>query len=474
MIKLKDILPEKVRIAESQRKVNANAKKLLAEQGDSKLNENWIDSVQTFMDYAGLIPWYGDIIDAINATIYFIRGKWMHGILSIIAMIPIVGSVLALPFKAAFKILGAAGRGIGKLIIKSAGKEAAEKFVKACIKKGANEQLQAVLAIVKKHNEAILDKLTFITKHFEKLHNFNHMLVPDFMEQNIRSMGKAGSKTMDGLIKFFENVDAAYAKEVKSKFPDIDTKISATGGRPELNLAKQYRVGDNVFGKYASKDGSDDLYTFSSKANITDNQIVFKRKYDKGVPTNEFSMITTVTKKGLYKDGMTQLSKRMPDHILFEETNISTDGLEIWIGCLKHGYRALDELFTVPVSAAGTKTKFANLSKKTGTEKYPVAKFDTLADAKEAEKIVENFCNDIPDAKVTIIYPKPPYKLPSGKLHRPTSIYTLEVTLPKLQSTTKSINYYTSHIPQIKAVPRFATPDESDGYQPNRYRQLGQ
>ncbi len=472
-------MTEQSRITESQKKVNANAKKLLAEQGTGKLNENWIDTVQTIGDFAGLIPVYGDIIDVINAILYFIRGKFLNGILSIVAMIPIVGSVIALPFKAAFKILGAAGRGIGKLIIKSSGKEAAEKFVKACIEKGANEELQAVLAIVKKHNEAILDKLSFFTKKFEALHNFNHMLVPAFMEQNIRSMGKAGSKTMDGLIGFFEHMDAAYAKEVKSKFPDIDTNIARGGGRPELNLANQYVTGNNVFSKYASKDGSDDIFAFSSKANVMDNQIIFKRKYDKGVPTNEFSMITTVTKKGLYKDGMTQLSIRMPDHILFEGTNISTDGLEIWIGCLNNGYRALDELFTVPVSSAGKKTKFANLSKKTGTGKYPEAKFDNLAAAKEAMDIVENLVSKIPDGKVTIKHPRVPYKnRATGKMIHPPQIYSLEVTLPKLQSTTKSINYYTSHIPQIKAVPRFATPDESDsnknGYQPNPYRQLGQ
>lgn len=486
MIKLKDILQEQDRINESQKKVNANAKKLLAEQGTGKLNENWIDTVQTIGDFAGLIPVYGDIIDVINAIIYFIRGKFLHGILSIIAIIPIVGSVVALPFKALIKVLGAGSRGLmkigSKLIGKGAGDVFAKKFVEYCIKKGANKELKAVVDIVKKHNNAILDFLEPLTKKFDSLHNFNHMLVPNFMEQSIRSMGKAGSKSMDGLIKFFEHLDAAYAKEIKSKFPDIDTTISRQGGRPDSNLAKQYRAGNSVFSKYASKDGSDDYFTFSSKSNVKDNQIVFKRKYIGRAPTNEFSMITTVIKPGLYKHGMTQLSIRLPDHILFEGTNISTDGLDIWIGNLKHGYQALEELFTVPMSSAGVKTELPNLSNKTGKGPYPVAKFDNLAAAKEAKDIVENQTDQIPNAKVTIKHPEKqaPQKDPvTGKMTAPPAgTYTLEVTLPKLQSTTKSINYYTSHLPQIKAVSRVATPVDSDsnknGFQRNTYRQLGQ
>lgn len=489
MIKLKDILTEQSRITESQKKVNANAKKLLAEQGTGKLNENWIDTVQTIGDYAGLLPVYGDIIDVINAIIYFIRGKFLNGILSIVAMIPIVGSVIALPFKALFKVLGAGSRGLmkigSKLIGKGAGDIFAKKFVEYCIKKGANKELKAVVDIVKKHNNTILDFLEPLTKKFDSLHNFNHMLVPNFMEQSIRSMGKAGSKSMDGLIKFFEHLDAAYAKEIKSKFPDIDTTIPRQGGRPDLNLAKQYRAGNSVFSKYASKDGSDDVFTFSSKSNIKDkikdNQILFKRKYIGRAPTNEFSMITTVNKPGLYKHGMTQLSIRLPDHILFEGTNISTDGLDIWIDNLKHGYQALEELFTVPMSSAGVKTIFPNLSNKTGKGKYPVAKFDNLAAAEKAKDIVENQTDLIPNAKVIIKHPKKkhPYKTGTGKMIKPPAgTYTLEVTLPKLQSTTKSINYYTSHLPQIKAVSRFATPVDSDsnknGFQRNTYRQIGQ
>ena len=40
---------------------------------------------QTILDIAGFIPFYGDIIDLINAVIYYIRGKNLEAALSVIA-----------------------------------------------------------------------------------------------------------------------------------------------------------------------------------------------------------------------------------------------------------------------------------------------------------------------------------------------------------------------------------------------------
>ena len=109
MIKLKDILINQEQLAESQKQLNYNAKKLLEEKNNDILTEAeyaWLDKIQLILDYAGIIPIIGDIIDVVNAIVYFFRGKWLDGILSIIAMIPVVGSLIALPFKALFKLLG--------------------------------------------------------------------------------------------------------------------------------------------------------------------------------------------------------------------------------------------------------------------------------------------------------------------------------------------------------------------------------
>jgi hypothetical protein len=76
--------------------------------GSSNDIESGLDIFQTILDWAGFIPGYGDIIDAINAIIYFYRGKTIEGYLSLIAVVPIVGSALKLGFKGAIQSIGGA------------------------------------------------------------------------------------------------------------------------------------------------------------------------------------------------------------------------------------------------------------------------------------------------------------------------------------------------------------------------------
>jgi hypothetical protein len=64
-----------------------------------------LDVIQTIGDWAGLIPGYGDIIDCINAIVYFIRGKVFEGFLSLIAIIPVVGSVVKIGVKNGLRAL---------------------------------------------------------------------------------------------------------------------------------------------------------------------------------------------------------------------------------------------------------------------------------------------------------------------------------------------------------------------------------
>ncbi len=71
-------------------------------------SDEWgaIDYFQTVLDFAGFIPGIGDIIDVINAAIYFAREKYVDGFLSLIAVIPVVGSFIATGMKVAFKAVG--------------------------------------------------------------------------------------------------------------------------------------------------------------------------------------------------------------------------------------------------------------------------------------------------------------------------------------------------------------------------------
>lgn len=74
-----------------------------------------IDTIQTILDWAGFIPVYGDMVDVINALIYFIRGKWFDGILSCLAIIPLIGTGIKMSIKAMYK--GAKLEKLTKLIV---------------------------------------------------------------------------------------------------------------------------------------------------------------------------------------------------------------------------------------------------------------------------------------------------------------------------------------------------------------------
>ncbi len=64
-----------------------------------KEHEEQLDKIQRYLDYGGFIPFIGDAVDALNGVLYFARNKPMEGILSFIAIIPGVGSAIAVPLK---------------------------------------------------------------------------------------------------------------------------------------------------------------------------------------------------------------------------------------------------------------------------------------------------------------------------------------------------------------------------------------
>ena len=71
--------------------------------GDVEQEASVWDGIQTVLDVIGFLPVYGDFVDAVNAVIYFIRGKWFDGILSMLAIIPLIGSPLKVSIKSIYK-----------------------------------------------------------------------------------------------------------------------------------------------------------------------------------------------------------------------------------------------------------------------------------------------------------------------------------------------------------------------------------
>ena len=85
---------------------------LYSSEIDSDKRPQWLRYTQTVLDFAGFIPVIGDALDIINAAIYFAYGKTIDGILSLIAVIPIIGSAIALPIKGILKAGGKVGKEI--------------------------------------------------------------------------------------------------------------------------------------------------------------------------------------------------------------------------------------------------------------------------------------------------------------------------------------------------------------------------
>ena len=60
-------------------------------QGKELITEGALDKLQTVLGVAGVVF---DPADALNAVISFFRQKWTEGVLNLVSMIPVVGSVV--------------------------------------------------------------------------------------------------------------------------------------------------------------------------------------------------------------------------------------------------------------------------------------------------------------------------------------------------------------------------------------------
>lgn len=94
--------------------------------------EKTMNTIQTILDIVGFVPVIGDIVDAVNAFIYYLRGRYFEAALSLVAIIPVVGSVIKWGAKGSMK-LGKSAMKVGGEVI---GKFSKLGFTKALFKKG--------------------------------------------------------------------------------------------------------------------------------------------------------------------------------------------------------------------------------------------------------------------------------------------------------------------------------------------------
>lgn len=153
-----------------------------------------IDWIQTAADWAGFIPGYGDIIDAINAMIYFARGKTFEGVLSLIGAIPFIGSIFSVSLKTGFKLV----------------KGSATKFYKALFSKNTTQVAEilsdfskrgilpdTVLRELAKHGDPLAAKLINSKKYISKVAPDGVIKYIDEMADTITTLSKSSNKAIE-------------------------------------------------------------------------------------------------------------------------------------------------------------------------------------------------------------------------------------------------------------------------------------
>ena len=175
-----------------------------------------IDRLQTVLDWLGIIPGFGDILDAINALIYFARGKYLDGILSLVAIIPVVGSGIKLSFKGAIQAVGGATTA-ARIWRKAATGNTDDlvSFYRTAIESGAISKLQ--LLDVAKYGDVVAGLLTSSKSTIKS------------KEAALSLMGvdaKSVLKQIDELIALVNNTTTAPIK--KSLMSNVITAVKAS------------------------------------------------------------------------------------------------------------------------------------------------------------------------------------------------------------------------------------------------------
>ena len=152
-------------------------------QNKELITEGALDKLQSALGVAGVVF---DPADALNAVISFFRQKWAEGVLNLVSMIPVVGSVVAKPFQALFKIFPAAA--VSKVFSKllKDGNGAATSLVQA----SANnpKTLNSLVNTVKKNKSAILKFIDGLVDSLNSLPSPVQKVMPTGMLKNLKSL----------------------------------------------------------------------------------------------------------------------------------------------------------------------------------------------------------------------------------------------------------------------------------------------
>ena len=201
-------------------------------------SERGADQIQTVLDWLGLIPGYGDLIDIVNAIWYFKRGKKFEAALSCIAIIPVAGSLIKLGLKTSFKAFKVGGKtGVEAIeILLKGGKEAKQIFLEYLAKN--KEAREAVAKFIKNLPTAARSVVSKLKEAGKKL-----LYIAGF-----KWVGKTLIKLSDDygkeLIKYADDT-AQTLGSLTSRVDDI-TNLTVAAGKTEAKAA-------GAVGEYTTK-----------------------------------------------------------------------------------------------------------------------------------------------------------------------------------------------------------------------------
>ena len=265
------MLFEGVMYTRGQRYRNNQLLEVYDSNGKLLMTEGVIDDVQGVLDYAGFIPGIGDFFDAVNALIYLFRKKWILGGLSLVAVIPIVGSVIATPFKALHKLVGSTlGKVFGKMTTNG--------------KAASNILLNLLNTGSKKVRGFIKTIYTKISKYSSKINNFLDTLLPKF-----DSMVRSASLGWFALPTAFMKSGGAVVKQLKDFFAGL-----AKGSAYKTSKAAAKSEVKDEIKKLTQKEKETYTKTYNTNKKVDKNKYPTvddfliaqaKLKVKKGIPT---------------------------------------------------------------------------------------------------------------------------------------------------------------------------------------------
>ena len=217
-----------------------------------------IGILQLVLDFVGLvgdaflvvgIP-LGMVADFINAMIYFYRGKYILGVISLIAMIPFGGDI-AKGFKG---VAGSFSKPFSKLATKGAGKEIAEESATILMKQEGKtfSKSKRFLEYIKKSAAKIAANISSAVSFLlEKVVAKAVGWIPFIgkpLKKFFTRIADYGKIVADNLLTFSKTVDAPIAKAMTKKAKksfDVMEKTLSKGG-------KVIKEGDKLIVKKAS------------------------------------------------------------------------------------------------------------------------------------------------------------------------------------------------------------------------------